>query len=398
MAPLRIALIGHYPAASVLPERCLDGRHSLHDHPASWIRALGLALAARPEVSMRLFVLQRSVIRHCRTDAEGFETEFVPQFWPARWDSLFRYRLNALWLSRFIRRWKPDLVHGFGFETGDAVVASYLPCPRTGFMQGILETLDPMWLGHGRRAYEWKIRAAHRGMRRLNGVVVETQFAADWVRRIASSARIVAIPHALNPEFLSASAADPSKNSARFLFVGSLVATKGVDLLLQAARELKNMARFDIVGDGPERRNLRAMAKTLGVSQNCTFHGFKTRQDVISFMQNARALVVPSRADNSPNVITEAQALGLPVLASRVGGIPEMVEEGSDGILCPPEDARKLAEGLRRLAMDPRGAAVMGEKGRRKALLRHNPAAIADQHIEFWRRLCPVRGPASRFF
>jgi glycosyltransferase involved in cell wall biosynthesis len=142
----------------------------------------------------------------------------------------------------------------------------------------------------------------------------------------------------------------------RLLFVGGLVPVKGIPDLLAALAILYETHRdwqLDLVGDGFHRDEYAAMAVQLGLSEHVIFHGRKPKSEVAAFMRQADCLVLPSLWENSPCVIIEAMASGLPVVASRVGGIPELVTERT-GLLVPPQAPPLLAAALA-LALDDPG-------------------------------------------
>jgi glycosyltransferase involved in cell wall biosynthesis len=121
-------------------------------------------------------------------------------------------------------------------------------------------------------------------------------------------------------------------------------------VLLRAASEIDGVV-IDIAGDGPERKRLEALAAELGVEAR--FHGFVQGELKTSLLEQADVLCAPSRevaglSEGAPLVIVEAQAMGLPVVASRVGGIPELVGERPDHRLVPPGDPKALAAALRK--------------------------------------------------
>ncbi len=118
---------------------------------------------------------------------------------------------------------------------------------------------------------------------------------------------------------------------------------KGIEVLLEAARNVRR-ATFVIIGDGPKREEWTALARTLGVSERVRWAGFRT--DVDSLLAGCDLFVHPSLGDAFPTVLLEAMAAGLPIVASRVGGIPEIVTEGVTGILVPPGDAVSLASAI----------------------------------------------------
>ncbi len=148
--------------------------------------------------------------------------------------------------------------------------------------------------------------------------------------------------------------------------VAYLIAAKGVDVVLRAVAELPPRVRLWVVGDGPESGTLQALAPDLGVQERVRFLGLQSL--VQPFLQAADAFVCPSRwAEAAGLVNLEAQATGLPVLASDVGGIPEYVADGRSGFLFPVGDHARLAKHLRQLVDDPERCRTMGGAARERA-------------------------------
>lgn len=144
------------------------------------------------------------------------------------------------------------------------------------------------------------------------------------------------------------------------LFVGRLVEKKGLIDLLKAITLMNGRghgsSELTIVGDGPERANLEAAANRMRITAH--FVGMQSHPSVRDLMHKANVLVVPSltalsgESEGLPTVIREAQASGLPVIATRTAGAPEAITHGTDGLLVPPRDAALLADELERLMTD----------------------------------------------
>ncbi|MAS04774.1 MAG: colanic acid biosynthesis glycosyltransferase WcaL [Ahrensia sp.] len=153
--------------------------------------------------------------------------------------------------------------------------------------------------------------------------------------------------------------------SKRVLFVGRLDAVKGMPLLIDAFAAVLDThpdAQLTIIGDGPARAKLEERAKTLG--KTVTFLGYQPQEEVARLLGEMDMLVLPSFAEGVPVVLMEAMASRLPVIASRVAGIPELVEDGVSGFLVPPGDLESLTARLEELLGDPALCAKMGEAGR----------------------------------
>jgi len=154
----------------------------------------------------------------------------------------------------------------------------------------------------------------------------------------------------------------PNKEAIRLLFVGSLTEKKGVDVLLKALSLLENTnASCSIVGEGPLFHLLRDQCNRLKIGEKAHFLGRSS--NVRSLMRMHDILVLPSRREGLPLVLLEAMGSGLPVIATRVGGVCECVDDGVHGLLVPPEDPEALAKAIARLAADPELRRKMGKNG-----------------------------------
>ena len=151
------------------------------------------------------------------------------------------------------------------------------------------------------------------------------------------------------------------------LFVGRLAAVKGVPVLFQAlalARQSRPDLHLTLIGDGPERSMLEAEAHALG--QAVHFVGYQSQDAVALALKRVDALVLPSFAEGVPVVLMEAMAAGIPVIATRIAGIPELVQDGISGLLVPPGNAKALAEAILGTLADPGRMVAMGIAGRAK--------------------------------
>jgi glycosyltransferase involved in cell wall biosynthesis len=150
--------------------------------------------------------------------------------------------------------------------------------------------------------------------------------------------------------------------------VGSLTPEKDRSTLIEAAARLAAGARgfrLLVVGEGEERRKLAAGIARLGLGERVILCGFL--EDPIPLLRAATVFVLSSRREGLGTALLEAAAAGLPAVATRVGGIPEIVEDGATGILVPPEDPEALAGALEELLGDPGRRASMGARARERA-------------------------------
>lgn len=169
-------------------------------------------------------------------------------------------------------------------------------------------------------------------------------------------------------------------------FVGRLYPVKGGEQAIRAFAAVVQglpQARLIVAGDGPERRRLEEIAVSLGVGQTVQFLGY--REDVHSIMAAIDALAIPSLTESLPRAALEAMAAGKPVVATRVGGIPEVVEDGVTGLLAEPGDTAGLARSLVRLLSDGTLARRMGDRGREKVEKIFSASASVARYEQLYR-------------
>jgi glycosyltransferase involved in cell wall biosynthesis len=151
------------------------------------------------------------------------------------------------------------------------------------------------------------------------------------------------------------------------VFAGRLSHEKGLDILIRAVGKLGPLTRLHVAGDGPSRGRLQALADEVAAGQ-VTFHGRLSRPALAELVRSCAVCAVPSRwHENQPMTILEAFASGVPVVTTTLGGLPELVRDGVDGALVPPEDPEALAAALAALLAHPGRTHEMGKQARRRA-------------------------------
>ena len=158
-------------------------------------------------------------------------------------------------------------------------------------------------------------------------------------------------------------------DGTHLVFVGRLAAVKGVPVLfeaLQAARIHAPDLHLTLIGDGPERAELEGLAQSLGLSDAVQFAGYRSQDEVAETLRTADCLVLPSFAEGVPVVLMEAMAARLPVIATRVAGVPELVADGESGVLVAPGDEVALTRAIQTVMSDAALRTRMGAAGRAK--------------------------------
>lgn len=210
--------------------------------------------------------------------------------------------------------------------------------------------------------------------------------------------RIEVVPNGVNVGALRASATPEQVAEARqetglepadrpVVLVGKLTRRKGQHLLLQAAPEVLQQhpeTVFILVGEGPDRAALEQQAQSLGVSERCRFVGFQNPS--APWLAMSCLAVLPSLAEGTPIVALEAMALGKPLVASAVGGTPDLVLDGETGVLVPSESVDALAAALIRLLDDPIERARLGHAAAERIERSFTVQHLAQRHLVAYRR------------
>jgi glycosyltransferase involved in cell wall biosynthesis len=211
-------------------------------------------------------------------------------------------------------------------------------------------------------------------------------FESDFMRRLYEQrigrnvAATQVITNALRPGDFTPH--DPEPDAADFLFVGELRALKGVDVLLRALAEVARAhpVRAVVVGSGPDRHAFLKLTNELGLDDLVTFTGAMPAP--LAF-DRARAIVVPSRAESLPYIVLEAAAAAMPLIATEVGGIPEIVE-GSDTKLLPPGDVYALVRSMNAFLDDPSAAQARAHRLKEKVQTRFAIDVKAAAVLDFY--------------
>jgi len=172
--------------------------------------------------------------------------------------------------------------------------------------------------------------------------------------------------------------------------VGRLAGCKGQDVLVKAAAKLKNQGVqfvLQFIGDGPMAGSLRTLASDLNVADRCQFLGNLSHEAVLQHMARSTATVVPSKSEAFGLVCVESLAVGVPVVASRVGGIPEIIRDGLDGFLVPPSDPGALAEKLALLLSDSTLRRTMRRNARERFLSTFEQQHVITQQADWFEQI-----------
>jgi glycosyltransferase involved in cell wall biosynthesis len=343
---------------------------------------------ARGEDSMA-FVADNRKVEVVRIDELGREI------------SPFRDLVATIKLARLIRKERPQILHTHTAKAGTVGrIAALLAGSRRPPI--IVHTFH----GHVLRGYFGPLRSLFFRLlerwlaaRTTALIAVSPQVRDDLVKLgVAPRERFAVIRLGIELEERVAPEQDGRIESRRYLgipedrftvgWIGRMTSVKRTDDILVAFKRLRDNgvdATLCLVGDGPDRRDLEHRAHELGVVRDTLFLGYQ--EEVAPFYAAFDALVLPSSNEGTPVSAIEALAAGRPVVATKVGGVPDVVRDGEDGFLVEPGATDELAERLERLARDPDLRARMGERGRERVLPRYAVDRLVADVDQLYRAL-----------
>ncbi|MFH0822094.1 MAG: glycosyltransferase family 4 protein [Pseudomonadota bacterium] len=225
--------------------------------------------------------------------------------------------------------------------------------------------------------------------KRADGLVANSKGLALLAREFEPTLPVRVIPNGVDTALFQPVSNPAPSGPCRLLFVGRLQYQKGVDVLLKAQAMLPSdlRCRLTLVGDGPARNDLERMVHTLGLSDSTAFLGWKSRADLPAVYQACDVLVLPSRDEGMPNVVLEAMASGLPVVATAISGNEELVETERTGLLVPKESVPELAGALARLSANVAFRRDLGAAGRARAIQEYTWGNSAEAYLELIQRI-----------
>jgi glycosyltransferase involved in cell wall biosynthesis len=343
-------------------------------------------LRERGEIDLHVVSLSR--VRQGFSEDRGDHTvHFVPQQQRLSLPT-FRF-LSVLRARRAIRAIDPDLVHCQ--ESGrESFIASALGYPTVVTLHAVFRNEAAHYPGLRSRARYWQIvHLARRAIPRVDRYIPSSAYVSREMTEVAHKLHEV-VENPIEQRYFDVPDATVP---GRLLFAGTIYQRKGIEVLVAAATALRGRGvpfRVHVcggVGSGEYHEALQAQVRAEGLTGDVVFRGFLSEEDLLREFGEAAVVVLPSYAETSPMTVQQAMAAGKPVVATTVGGIPQLVTDGECGRLVEPGDVAGLAEGLAEVLSDPGRRREMGARARREAEARFSVRAVAEKHVEIYRQL-----------
>jgi glycosyltransferase involved in cell wall biosynthesis len=283
---------------------------------------------------------------------------------------------------------QPDIVHGQGTERECAISAGFSGWPNVltvhGNMRRLARTLKARpfsywWLAARLEAFT---------LPRSRGVICLTRHSRVEVSPLAR--RTWVLPNAVPAAFFQADARPQAGAPPRVLCVGNVCAIKNQNAFIRALDGLVDTSALQVMFLGRATRGEPYADEFFSLLQArpwCAWEGFAGRDKLMQAYREATLLALPSLDENCPLAVLEAMAAGLPVVAARVGGVPDLIEDGNTGFLCEPLDRHSMRKAIAKALTAPALAAQVAARAKEQALACFHPEIIARRHIEIYQEV-----------
>jgi len=290
-------------------------------------------------------------------------------------------------VRRKLQEIQPGLVHGQGTERYCALAAVFSGFPNVLTIHGNMRHIAVV--SHARPfSFLWMAaRLEGLVLPRTDGVVCITNYTRNAVKDLAR--RTWLVPNAVDASFFDVQAAPDLNAPPVGLCVGTICGYKNQNAFIRALDPLAKEKKFKLVLLGqPEAGDYgREFLQLVRERPWCEHAGFVNRDQLKARLKAASFLALPTREDNCPMVVLEAMAAGVPVLASKIGGVPDLIESEKTGIFCDPDQPESFREGVAVLLADREFSRQLAVAAKMDARRRFHPQVVARQHLEIYRQV-----------
>ncbi len=391
---MKVVWLTQYNIVELSPKIKLNKIVLLHN--SSWIHNLSKELELNKEIELHIIthspyvdktqsIFKNGINFHVIKYGFPFTNKGFPKYLP--FDQLSQYYSFSKKAIKLINGLEPDVLHVHGTEGGYFEPTFNLKIPCIVSMQGLIGEVvksEPSISHYLQVLFERRVikNAKYFGCR--------TNFDTNYVKRRNSEAVIFDLPEAMNKIFFEKHwKISPGVN---LLYVGSIMQRKGIGDLIHALIKLRDKlpeVHLRIIGSGTIRyiNYIKKIIEQNNLTKNITLLGVKSPYEIALELTKCNFFVLPSHIDNSPNSLAEAMAVGVPCIATKVGGIPSMIEDRHDGMLFKKHDIDGLVNIVDLLVKDKELQNRISENARSKALERNYPSKVALKYFEVYKFL-----------
>lgn len=310
-------------------------------------------------------------------------------------------------LKVIVEKENPDVILCFGTEMPFGLVQEITDIPVLMHLQGLLTPIFEFLLPHNMNwfqyllnprlaieAYMWKVYAdrERRILNKTKYVLGRTEWDYKLSRMFAPQSEYIYCSEMIRPVIFNSDKIWNWKErpSKKIISIISKPYYKGVDVILRCAKVLSEYLNYEFEWDVYGINDAKKMIKITGVNPkdvNVNLKGVINAQQLVDAISEGDVFVHPSYIENSPNTVCEAQLLGIPVIATNVGGTSSIISHNETGVLTPSGDIYLLAANIKHIIDDREFAKKISENGRKVALERHNPDEIAKNIMLIFRQV-----------
>jgi glycosyltransferase involved in cell wall biosynthesis len=348
--PLTVAWISDFPVEwlSGIPESLtkLPRRH-----PATWQIVLLEEYEQNPALELHVILFRGQIENDFSFQRNGVTFHILKASVKMRLASFFW--LDTWRIRRVCQKLQPDLIHAWGSEKGSGLIASRLEWPYVMTIQGLFA-----WYKQRMKlpTYDRFVEIVERiTLKRAQVVTTESNFAVQFLKDNFPRPKVHQAEHAPNATFRRV-VRRPYTAPVQFLSVGGLGHRKGTDMLFAALERLSKEMDFRLkVITGPAAQYIETLRTTVSAQtwERVQFKHHLLPHEVAAELETPTMLLMPTRADTSPNAVKESVVAGVPVVAASVGGIPDYVVSGKNGLLFPAGDLEAFIQSIRSACAHP---------------------------------------------
>lgn len=393
------------------------------NYGGSWMVALSGELAKQPDLELTVISTRRKIAGRAKHREPNGVTHVVLPELLGRSEGILRRQelreqVSRVWpalaaesalqaCAAEIAQLRPDVIHVFGTERFWGKIATLTSVPCVVHVQGILTAYQKFWwfqmpwwerLFHPEMWIKW-LQFSAAAMKEREIYLINRRFfgRTDWdreeLRKLNPWAAYLFMHEAIRPAFFAKRWLLAACRRRRLFSTSSPFLWKGGRMLIRAfaaVRRRHSDAELRVAGVDarhPIGRQLIRLARRLGVSDALRLLGQQSAESIVAEMQRSHVFFLASAIENSPNSLFEAQAVGMPVVATSAGGVPSYVADGRTGLLCPVGDHEAMAAQAERLFADDALTERISLAAREQARGFHHPELVAREQVRCYREL-----------
>lgn len=394
---MKIVWLAPYPISD-LPDVAVTRK--VEGHASSWITNLLRELRKSGDLEIHLVTSSPYIPFDQEISTERVTFHLIKYNFPFTQRGFPSYLPldRVTWYVPFVRkaldvinRIGPDLVHAHGTENAFALIGVKSRFKTVISVQGVIEEIVKV-----QRTVPELLQLPIERYSVAKGSLFGCRTGWDkaFIVRKNPAASIFYLPEAVNERFFETRWQENASN--QILFVGYLSFRKGLEVLIKALGEVRKRVptvHLKVIGSGTSlyQKKLNRLVATHGLEKHVKFLGSCGVERISEELSKAAVFVLPTLIDNSPNSLAEAMAVGVPCIASRVGGIPSMIEPGVNGLLVEPGAVTELSEKILMLLRDEELQRKLGNNAKATAFDRNYPSKVARITLDLYSTLRSMR-------